>query len=783
MSYYNRSKHDIGILKQDGTTKIGLLLQRDKNGSPIYESYDDEYVLNQQTTSAGYDALPPEKEFAIILDDWRSGFGMESYDASDPKRYYESYNMDMRFRGRVTQSYTPTAATLPTLYSIVDGGLEAWASSTNLTNWTETVSAIVTQEANTANVHGGTYAAKVSAVSAGHGFYQTATGWSTAFRSKLVSMTGWAKSGTASMTRIYIEDGAGTTYSGYHTGGGGWEQLEVSRAVDAAATTLSFGVAVALTSGDCWFDDLAVPTLAAHGSCWAEFNDELYFGSGSALLKMNSAGTISYAAGFPTTITDLEVFSDDKLYIAQGWSYAYWSASTAEAFTKNALANNTMKYFAFVHTTVDTMYGSDSINTLRSNTAPAGTTAWSGTTTVDASYNSITGLLADSNTLYIPKEDRTFYLDSSGNVKVLVDDTQHLTDSNGGKNIFGWQGKVYLPYQSALLEYDSGTLTWLSPSDFCTDLSAYTGAIQAVAGDDRYLFIATANSTKVEILAGHYETIDGSTSWVWHPIVDMTLSGADNMFVSDVYQRRAYIAPASSADSLYYVPIPTSYGNVASDANISCSTTGTGYFTTPELHANFKGDTKAFIKAVAELGHDYDTNIYFECHYWNENSTVWTDAGDFKGSAAAGTVAASREHTLYLPASSTGVNPYSKWIKLKIVGKTNDAAKTPILKRLELRGILYPKRRNLIYCVVRCADDLILLDGSKDRIQAKDISTALDEAKNTATWPVTFYDINGDTKYVKVLSTKPYSKVVHKEDRTGKTEQLYYLLLQEVALS
>lgn len=56
---------------------------------------------------------------------------------------------------------------------------------------------------------------------------------------KTVTVGCWVVSGTASSARLIINDGVGTTASSYHTGGGAAEFLSASRAIDAAASTLS----------------------------------------------------------------------------------------------------------------------------------------------------------------------------------------------------------------------------------------------------------------------------------------------------------------------------------------------------------------------------------------------------------------------------------------------------------------------------------------------------------------------------------------------------------------
>jgi len=753
-------QYDIIITDPSTSEQVGLNLSRDKNGTPVYQEYDDEYILNQQTSVPGYDALPYEKEFVIILDDWRSGFGLQSYDPNDPKRYDESYNMDLRFRGRAQQSYTPTGIALPTdtdaaaTYLNMDMELAA-------TGWTNGAR-------DGAQFHSGSFS--WVPVSGAGDAYQDATNWSTAWRGDTAILVGWAYTGNA---RIGLDDNGNTEWSAAQTKGAAWQHLAVAITISATADRLRI---LMDDNGTCYYDDFAIiHTALGKPSAMMEFNDKLYFAIGKCLYKLNAAGDdLDFVHAFATTISSLEVFSDDKLYIGQGVGAAYWEMNTSEVVTLNSLTNNTVQFMKRVYGTADTMWGNDTVSGIRYTANPAdGGTNWSNPIlAVDSSYNSITSLVSLDNTLYIGKEDRVFYVDSSGNIKILTDDTAHLTDSAGAKAMFPWKGCLYIPYKSALLEYDSGTFTWLNPSDYSTNLSAYAGDIQAIAGDERYLYIAIDNSTKIEIMAGHRETIDSTTSWVWHPIVDLTLTGAEKMYVSDVFRKTLWITSTSSSDSIYSLPLPTSYGDTADDANRSFSTAGTGYFTTPELHAGFKGDTKAFTKIVAELGHVWDTDIYFECWYKVQGDTSWTDAGDLKGSAT------SREHTLYLSSVS------SKWIQLKIIGVTDATTKTPILKRLEVRGILYPLRRKLIYCVVKVKDESINKMGIKKSNRYTLEKNCMDNLR-AATWPTSMIDIDGSSIYVKSLplpSGTPRFTIVKAEKGTEQYRH-YNLYLQVVTLS
>jgi hypothetical protein len=66
------------------------------------------------------------------------------------------------------------------------------------------------------------------------GFHGPATRW----RGKVVTFGCWVRASVASAARLTIHDGIGSTTSSSHTGSGNFEWLQVTRTIDAAATTV-----------------------------------------------------------------------------------------------------------------------------------------------------------------------------------------------------------------------------------------------------------------------------------------------------------------------------------------------------------------------------------------------------------------------------------------------------------------------------------------------------------------------------------------------------------------
>ena len=773
VSPFITEKFDIGMLRADGTTKVGLMLRKGRNEIPAWQVFDDEYLAQQFfSDDPGYGALPAEKELAIIRDDWRAGLGLEIYDATDPRRYHKS-TMDMRFRGMGIAGWKSSTVTLPTGAS----------SSASLANTDFELSASWTNGSRSGiEFHGGTYSWFVSDDSTEA--YQDATTWVANWQSKIFTFGCWIWSDTASKARIGINDGVSTTYSSWHTGDSVWAFLTVTKTLDAAATRLR-AILDGDTAGYHYFDDAVICSpIAGAIKSYSDFNDLLYIGFGTMLCKMNGSGdTFTVVMCLPAAITDFEtmtISSADYLFIAIGTSTDNWYINSSEVAAQMTATVKRFKYFKRVDAAAPTMWGTDGNNTMRSTTNPLnGGTAWSGQTTVDAVSNVITGLHTKSGSLYISKEDTMYYLDSTGAVQNdLAPELTALTRStDNGKNTGIWLNNVYMPWgNQSLLEEDSGINTWRSPSLSATNAAEYNGQVFAVVGDDQYLYAILDNTTKIEVLAGRLETIAGATGWVWHCINETTLTGCETAFISTVYQKRLWIASTLSTESLYYIPLPLGYADIAADTNRSFLTGTT--FETPWLHSNFKNTTKAFIKLTVTMGHTYNTGRYFTAKYKKLGDSGWTTIGNYTGSTT------SMTQSRYIPADASSNNPKSTMFKLQFTAVTDDTTITPILHSYYLAAVLYPDQREIIACTIYCANEIQLKDGTFDRGSYDAIIATLDEAR-TATWPVTIYDVNNVTTTVKFLplpSNVPRWKIIGNE-KERKLELEYNLLMQKVALS
>lgn len=562
----------------------------------------------------------------------------------------------------------------------------------------------------------------------------------------------------------YEDFATATTFKNfsYYTGFTLWIKSSAAAAANDLALTLGSASGAS---------DVAINLPALTAGVWTKVYARFATPTATGIIDCMSVG-LEYNANAADTVIHVDDIRAES---------SYYYMDTGENFTQSTLDVAPTDSFAREFQPVGlTMWKFLDTNRIYSATDPsnAGGANWSSVTTVDSPDYDILKLLSNGSTLVLKKEDRTFYIDTEGAVQILVEDTRHLSSSTTGKSGVHWQGKYYIPAGTqSLVEYDSGTITWRSPSKYAVSLSDFNGEVQAVTGDEEYLIAIVDNSSKIEVLFGRTEVINGATAWVWHPYQEITLAGCQLAFVSGVYQKRLWIGSTSGGDSMYYIPLPAGYGDLVTDANRSFATNG--YFITPKHHANFKGTTKGFTEIEIGLGHTFDTDIYFECHYKKEGDSSWTDAGDLRGTSS------NRTPSLYFPADGSSNEPSSTSFQLKFVGKTDDTTKTPVMLWYKIDGVLYPTQRNIISCVVRCADGILDKEGVDSGLTAKEIKSYLESARD-ATFPVTINDIRGETQTVRFLPTIPFGKVTRAEKilnrETENIEEHYNLEMMVVSV-
>jgi hypothetical protein len=122
-----------------------------------------------------------------------------------------------------------------------NGNFGSWGAGTAVAPNCWTLSGTAAAAARSSDPKFGSYAASLTYGSAAALLYQDVAEYLD-YASKVVTFACWIKTSTASIARIQIDDGVGTSESSYHTGGGGYELLRVMRTLNGSPTRLRLAI-------------------------------------------------------------------------------------------------------------------------------------------------------------------------------------------------------------------------------------------------------------------------------------------------------------------------------------------------------------------------------------------------------------------------------------------------------------------------------------------------------------------------------------------------------------
>jgi len=130
-----------------------------------------------------------------------------------------------------------------TLYEITPGCTGAAAKA--LDTWVKDTTIDIYREHNGANTKDGSFYALKMVVTAASdyvrwpGAFYANEEWYMQFQGRTVTIGAWVNTSTANHAKLTLTDSAGSTSSSFHTGGGTFEWLEVTRTIDGGATSFA----------------------------------------------------------------------------------------------------------------------------------------------------------------------------------------------------------------------------------------------------------------------------------------------------------------------------------------------------------------------------------------------------------------------------------------------------------------------------------------------------------------------------------------------------------------
>jgi len=542
------------------------------------------------------------------------------------------------YNGHIRLPRLASTLTLPTLATLSDTGFETWASVSDLTYWTEGGQNQTVQQGTGANKYAGTYSVFLFAANnvGDYGVVYQNMGSITSMLGKYFRITGYCKSASIGGCRIYITtDGTAgtTTYSGYHTGGGGWEQLSAALTLPADATYITIGVRVEQGKGG-YFDAITIPTLAFTANpLFCNFNSALYLAINDCVLKLNTGGTgFNYVGNTSTAITDMVSSLNSKMYIAVGNSTKYWIMTTADAFTQATGATSLANWF---------LQWDDKLQEFRTD----GTSFYSvdpdaGGGATWTTYGTVTDIPAaklrkpviyqdaDGNDIIYWANSISLKAHDAANTK-YVDTKCKLSDHpNGAKGCLFWRDGLFLSEGLGIKKYTVGSSAIITDVGLNKDdglISYYNGEIvKLVEGENEIFALVDASQVTGTNYSGVY-AFDGDAWSCWW--ADGTADEAMyDAIVSTAYGYRLYWI-VGSTPTVYYIDLMRGSKNPSQLSGI-ISYASAGVWISPWFDAGSTNAAKC-IKQIASYCKNITTTetvtIKYRTNHTNTDiATGWT---------------------------------------------------------------------------------------------------------------------------------------------------------------
>ncbi len=745
--------HD--LLLSDGSTTIGLMLVKDKDGIPSLTRYCAPSLSLQQFTALNEAAFPPTQQAYVTQEDWCGGFGKQNYSL---KRYMQTHGVDNSVKGLSYPSPVPVASTNsnPTTTGYNLGfetsttiGTYGWVSNWGVLNAGATSGYVV----DTAVFDAGAQSLRAS----GNGAFpatftlQQALGVTTANNTTITVTVRTRAITTNGELRVRILNAAETeldTETFVLTADAGWVTKTATYTFVGVVTNPILELKLTETTLDgAWMDTVTVTwggtalATMTMGTIYKilDFNATSYAITSTGVWKRTAANW-TWVGGSPPGCVDAApaagtVDGGSVLALCRGASLNYWLMLSNESFYVNSGSGSPAKVekWEAINSLDYTSRSPQTVYKMASILAGTATTTY---TVGQVGFN-ITKIVNHLESPFIVKENGLFYISSAGSVIEVMTDLRSLYNTNTGKNTISWNGKLYVPAgNQALLEYDAGDVASIGANKYNERLSDFSGQIGATASDDEWLFSILDNSTKIEILKGRYETIeDLGTDWRWHPIIEDTYGTVSYAYVSGITAQRLWYGGGTSLPK--YIPLPTKYGDPLNDTTLTFQNAVTEESPWFDFGLSMANKTLlSFLLHSTALSTGHQT-IKVEYQLWGEASTTWTEVG---GSGQGSFVTSPTEEKFF------GSGIVSKKVRFRFTFYTDDTTVGHAVTGFTCYAIVNPLRLTMTKAQVRVADDNVLRNGAIDLDMTYAIVSAqLHTWKDTHPLTVTLPDGTGLT--------------------------------------
>ncbi|MCK9602575.1 MAG: hypothetical protein M0R06_26240 [Sphaerochaeta sp.] len=431
----------------------------------------------------------------------------------------------------------------------------------------------------------------------------------------------------------------------------------------------------------------------------------------------------------------------------------------------------------------------DTTGTVRTSDDPTnnGTPLSTSITPPNSTYT-ITDMVDDpnGNTLMMKQDGPYIVVDDTASPSIpdTLSDV-NTTDSYKG---YVWKGYWYVPGGVNKLRrqnLSTDTVEDISITQYAQGDKDMDGKVTAIAGDGEYLYLAIDNGTYTEIIAGRDENVDGSTSWVWHPIWHVTPDDFVSMCVSAVSgSKKLYALTNTYTDGVQVFALSQSYSDPLIEASYEVTTSGT--FVTPWYSTDFVENDK-FWDSVWIGAINFHGYTSLRVSYQLEGQGEWDDTNDWTelGYCTASDMFSGTGATLVYPPEQVtrfSIGQTSRKIRFKfdlkaaLDGSTTDEY-SPVLTRIRVDGRVESSlagvslRKKNIACV------LDLSGGPQSSVKGQLTALAALEA---ATEPIDFEGPDCIPRKVRFAQEGLETRLTRRPAEAKEAEFVAMLTLEEV---
>ena len=511
-----RRSHDIVFRNTDNSSnEVGVNLWRESNEIP--GGYDSKIIpvhpdegAQPATQQNSYDDTSPNLDLVYEQTSWHRGLGQPGVRrrGEDDFRYATADGVLTQFEGQAISGYYEDKVDVcvknPRFEDAVDGAATNWTASN------------VSLSTDSSNQRSGSQALGITVTSNNGTVTQRYGGTATVLRSHSITLRVYVKRLTGSGTvRANLIDSAGTT-NGSTSSASSYTQIEVTRTIDAGATTIDFQFEFS-NSSDTWvIDDVSIQlpgNSADFNSDGVTLSDEFYIPCGRTVLKWNSADIAFYPVYIDGShdIDCIIEFDHDSstpaLFIGFSANQAYkYSTNGTTWSTPSTTSSNNKDYASHFAVTRDangdiSLAKSVGVEVrLSSGNIISSTANWGNAINVGSSDKGITNLVSAADILYVGKSDGLYkYSRSANKFEDLEPEAGAYDHPNNYKAAIGRGGKIYAGTgaRSFFAVTDRGTsgVEFEDLSDLVRSNSwdGFSGEVEAITQDKANIWVALNN--------------------------------------------------------------------------------------------------------------------------------------------------------------------------------------------------------------------------------------------------------------------------------------------------